>query len=248
MALTKAMSKIRRKQIATAIFDRYVGVVQRGPYTGLKLGSRSNISQGPLGLKVLGLYEKPVVSELECRAPYTDLINLGAADGYMSLGPLHAGFCKRSICFELTQQGRDAVAKNAAANGLETKIVVRGKADETLPAQLTALGYDARKSVMLCDIEGAEFDVFTTGTLQFLHGTPLIIELHDRFLPQGTALRNALIARLPTGSSWKILTSGALSFDGIPDLEQLEDTDRGLVLSEGRKLPGEWLVVDYPAV
>ena len=69
MALTKAISKIRRKQLATAIFDRYNGIVQRGPYRGLKLGSRSNISQGPLGLKVLGLYEKAVVAELESRAP-----------------------------------------------------------------------------------------------------------------------------------------------------------------------------------
>ena len=165
----------------------------------------------------------------------------------MSLGPLRAGFCKRSVCFELTQQGRDAVARNALANGLQSQIVVRGKADETLPAHLTALGFDARQSVVLCDIEGAEFDVLTTDTLKFLQGAPLIVELHDRFMPQGVALRMALIARLPAGAVWKILTADALSFYGIPDLEQLEDTDRGLVLSEGRKLPGEWLVVDYPS-
>ena len=164
----------------------------------------------------------------------------------MSLGPLKGGYCQRSVCFELTQTGRDAVHRNATANGLQAQIVLRGKADETLTKQLTELGFVASQSLLLCDIEGAEFEVLTAEALQFLRGTPLIIELHDRFMPQGTALRAALIDRLPDGATWKIMTADTLSFHGIPDLEAMEDSDRGLVLSEGRKRPGEWLVVDYP--
>ena len=60
-AISKALMKQRRKMLAKAIFDRYGGIVQRGPYANMKLGDRSNISQGPLGLKILGLYENIVV-------------------------------------------------------------------------------------------------------------------------------------------------------------------------------------------
>ena len=57
-----------------AIFDRYGGIVQRGPYANMKLGDRSNISQGSLGLKILGIYEKLVVEKISSLAKFDDFI------------------------------------------------------------------------------------------------------------------------------------------------------------------------------
>ena len=53
------------------------------------------------------------------------------------------------------------------------------------------------------------------------------------------------IARLPQGADWQIVAARALEFDGIEDLEEMHDIDRALVLSEGRKKRGEWLIVTY---
>ena len=33
-------------------------------------------------------------------------------------------------------------------------------------------------------------------------------------------------------------------FEGIEDLERMHDIDRALVMSEGRKVIGEWLVIE----
>lgn len=34
--------------------------------------------------------------------------------------------------------------------------------------------------------------------------------------------------------------------NGIPVIEALSDNDRALVCSDGRKILGEWLIVNYP--
>jgi len=246
-AITKAAAKKRRKMLANEIFARHGGVVQRGAYKGLRLDGDSNVSRGPLGLKILGLYEHLVVDEITASGPFRDLVNFGAADGYMSLGPLYAGQCQRSICFEMTQQGRDAVAGNARLNGLADKVEIRGKADDSVMAQLTELDVDPAQALVLCDIEGAEFDVLNEKVLEDLRGAKIIVELHDRIMEGGTALREALIARLPAGARHRLLRAGeSLAFADIADLDALNDNDRALVMSDGRKVFGEWLVIDYP--
>lgn len=243
-AASKAIAKQRRKSLSNEIFSRHNGEVQLGAYKGLKLQGDSNVSRGPLGLKIFGLYETQVVNEITASAPFTDLINLGAADGYMSLGPLFAGLCDRSICFEMTEEGRNAVQANAEMNGVAENVVIRGIADETLGAQLNEIGADLSKSVILCDIEGAEFDVLTEELLAALKNARIIVELHDRVMPGGLALREALIARIPEGNHARILKAEANTFNGIEELERMHDIDRSLVLSDGRKIIGEWLVIE----
>ena len=245
--ITKATAKARRKMLANEIFERHKGKVQRGEYKGLLLDGSSNVSRGPLGLKILGFYEKAVVEEIVASAPFKDLINFGAADGYMSLGPLYAGFCQRSICFEMTQKGRHAVACNAELNQLTDKVEIRGIVDDSILSHFDEINVSTKQTLILCDIEGAEFDVLNTKVLNDLRGAKIIVELHDRLMEGGVALRNALIERLPDGARYRILRSGeTLSYNGIEDLERLSDNDRALVLSDGRKIFGEWMVIDFP--
>ena len=245
--ITKATAKVRRKMLANEIFERHKGKVQRGEYKGLLLDGSSNVSRGPLGLKILGFYEKPVVEEIVASSPFKDLVNFGAADGYMSLGPLFAGFCQRSICFEMTQKGRHAVACNAELNHLTEKVEIRGIVDDRILSHLDEIDVSPKQTLILCDIEGAEFNVLNAKVLNDLRGAKIIVELHDRVMEGGVSLRNALIERLPDGARYRILRSGeSLNYKGIEDLDRLSDNDRALVLSDGRKVFGEWMVIDYP--
>lgn len=243
-ALSKALTKTRRKKLANKIFDHYSGVVQRGPFRGLQLQGDSNVSRGPLALKIFGLYEHQVVEELSAAAPFGDLVNLGAADGYMSLGPRYGNLCQRSICFEMTKQGREAVRLNAERNEVADTTIIRGIADETLLDQLHEENVDFSNAVILCDIEGAEFDVLTSDVLNAVKGAKIIVELHDRLMDGAEELRQALIDRIPTGCTHRLITADAVSFAGIEHLERMHDLDRSLVLSEGRKVIGEWLVIE----
>ena len=245
-AISKALMKQRRKMLAKAIFDRYGGIVQRGPYANMKLGDRSNISQGPLGLKILGLYENIVVEKISSLKKFDDFINFGAADGYMALGPLFNKSCKRAICFEMTEEGRAAVKRNADINNLGENIVLKGEDNSDAVKLLEELRVNPGKSVVLCDIEGAEFSVLTKEIFSFLRGATIIIELHDKLVNDGTGLREKLIENIPKDAKLEILSyKQAATFEGISDLEELSDNDRALVMSEGRKYFGEWLVVEY---
>ena len=72
----------------------------------------------------------------------------------------------------------------------------------------------------------------------------IIIELHDRLINDGQGLRKSLIDNIPKGINYEIIADHkSINFNGIRDLEELNDNDRALVMSEGRKFFGEWLVV-----
>ncbi len=244
-AIQKAVVKLRRKRVSRGLFAAFGGHVKYGPFKGLKLGGDANTSAGNLGAKVCGIYEQTLLDRLRVLAPFNDVVNFGAADGYFSLGFLVAGMAKRSICFEMTQQGRDAITRNAIANGQAQAVEVLGIADDTAGPQLRDLGFKADGGLVLCDIEGAEFSVLSKTVLNDLRGATLVVELHDRLMPEGLALREALIARLPKGAHHEVLKSAPADWVGIPEIEAMTDNDRALVCSDGRKILGEWLIVTY---
>ena len=247
-AIEKAMVKQRRKRVSRKLFHAFGGVVQNGPFKGLKLGGDANTSAGNLGAKIFGLYETEVLDKIQELGPFTDIVNFGAADGYFALGVLVGKLARRSICFELTEQGRASIGRSARNNGLIQQVEVRGAVDESVGDQLVELRISPTKTLILCDIEGAEFTIFTAKLLSQLAGASLIVELHDRLMPEGLRLREELIKRLPPEAVPKILVSRPKDWRGIESIESLEDNDRALVCSDGRKVLGEWLVVTYPSV
>lgn len=244
-ALEVAFTKLRRKRISRRVFGKYNGVVQQGPFKGLKLSGNANTSSGNLGAKLFGLYEQEVLSELDKLGPFDDIVNVGAADGYFSLGTLVSGMAQRSICFEITETGRKELQNNADANKLADQVVILGAADENTHAKISKLGFNAEKGLVFCDIEGAEFDLFTDEFLNDFKGATLIIELHDRLMSEGTILREKLIGRLPDEANYTILKGQPKDWAGISDVEDMSDNDRALFCSDGRKVLGEWLIVTY---
>lgn len=242
-ALEKALVKRRRKRVSRALFRRHGGVIQRGLFRGLSLDGEANISQGMLTLKIFGLYEHVVVEKISELGPFNDVINIGAADGYFSLGLLKAGLAQRSICFEMTEAGRAAILRNAQRNGLADRVIILGRADASIAQHLAPTGFRPARALVLCDIEGAEFEVLSADFLRVLEGATLIVELHDRIHSGRPDRRDALIANLPAGTRHEIIKSVPPPWSGIEDIESLSDNDRALVTSEGRRAIGEWLVV-----
>ena len=242
----KAVVKLRRRRIAQNLFDQFDGEVQRGPFAGLKLDRNNTASKGLLALKIFGLYESVVIDAIVQSGPYSDLINIGACDGYFTLGLLKSGLVKRSICFETFEKRQQAIRRYAAANELSEQVFVLGEATESIGDDISRFQFDAQNSLLICDIEGAEFELLSRGFMQQLQGTTMIIELHDRLNSRSTRPRDELIDRLPDGYQHQILTWQPPDFGGISELDELTDNDLALVLSEGRKVRGEWLFA-WPA-
>lgn len=232
---------MRRLQLNQAIYQRLNGVVRYGPLAGFGLIEESSWGNDKAA-KLLGFYEQELMARMvPAMGPRTLFIDIGAADGFYAVGMLHAGLAQRCIAFELTEQGRAVIRATAERLGHAERIQIEGACDET--SLLQALhGLDRRQMVMLCDAEGAEFDILSDAVLASLSGASLFIEIHDHSA-DGPARYQALKAR---AARWFCLTeihkAGRNPYH-YAELKDLDDTDHWLVCSEGRDPDQKWLAL-----
>jgi precorrin-6B methylase 2 len=235
--------KTHRKALARSVFKEYGGVIQRGPFAGVKFDGQANISEAAHGLKIFGLYEEPVMERLLGHAGVDTFIDVGAGDGYYPVSLLAKGGFRQAFAFEATEVGRAAIARNARLNGVADRLRIFGRAGDDFVAQLAALKLDWRTTVILIDIEGAEFGLLSEALLTLTRGARYVVELHDTYQAD-TSARTNLLARLAPHWKTEIILDRARDWHGIEQLQKWHDLDRALLVSEGRKLIGEWLVAE----
>lgn len=240
-SLEKAVAKLYRKRIARRIYENSDRSVRYGPFKGMRLPARAHISSAPLALKMFGLYEPEVLAFLTGLEDRDTLVNLGAGDGYYSVGLIHAGTVRRALSFEIDAGGREAIRNNAREHGMEGSIGIFGPADRELATTLAREGVDPSRTIILSDIEGAEFEVIDDALVSAMKGACWAIEIHDFAVSDGAAKLEALQARLARHNGVEIVKAGPRDWRGIPELEALHDNARALVTSDGRKQLGRWL-------
>lgn len=241
-AIEKAFVKQYRKRMSRRLFEHSDGVVARGPFKGMKLGSLSHLSVGPLALKLFGLYEVEVADVLAGLKGRRTLVNIGAGDGYFSIGMVLAGVVENSVCFELDGKGRDAIRRHAELNGVGARIAIHGAADASLLRKLEQEGVDPAATAVLCDIEGAEFGVLDKALIGHFAETVFVVEVHPFAVSDGAAALAALEQRFAATHRVERVSARPRDWSGIPEIEALNDNARALVVSEGRKELGLWLV------
>lgn len=152
-------------------------VVQAGPFAGLRYPpERFEDIDAPVA-KLVGTYEQELHSVFEqAQGPFYDV---GSADGYYAVGMALRGH--PVIAWDSSRSARDLCAEVARLNGVT--IDQRGLYDG---APLTG-------GLMLCDIEGAEVELFSADVAR---GLPtVLIEVHeDNFPSAGEQLRAAFAA------------------------------------------------------
>ena len=240
--LSYAVEKKRR--LMSQQLSQQVGhTVQYGPFKGMKFSSNEWWGGADHAAMLLGLYEKEVLQSLMDSDTGRDVfVDLGAADGYYSIGALTSGRFKTSYAFEITDQGRRVIAANAQLNGCTDRIQILGQATSEFYQQLPAdqLG----RAVVLVDVEGAEFEILTPRTLAHLKDSVVIIELHDWFFPDGERKLAQLKQDANPYFELSTMTMGARDLSTYPELAQLNDSERWLMASEGRNRLMTWLRLD----
>ena len=122
----------------------------------------TNWGEGDRAAMLLGIYEMEVAASLaDVPEGYRIFVDIGAADGYYSVGLLHSDKFDRAICFEINEFGRRTISRLAAQNDVATRITLLEGADPGFPEKLAGIGADLSKCVFLLDIEGHEFDLLT---------------------------------------------------------------------------------------
>lgn len=233
----------RRIQLGKDLFAQFGGVVRHGPFAGMTLSQTSSWTPSDLCPKLLGTYEIETIGAIGgFLAPSKTLINVGAGDGFFTIGFARSGLCGHVLAFELNPDGRRIIQDMAATNSVADRVTIFGAAGDDFIANLREAGVPLGECVALIDIEGGEYALLTTETLVALSRTPLVVELHAGLVPDGVPMENELMTRLKRVYDVTIIRTGARRFDRFADLAALSDDDRWLMASEGRPYAMEWAV------
>ena len=229
----------RREFLSFDLAKKLNFTVKYGPFKGLELVDNLNWSNSDLAPMLLGTYEQPILDWIEkYSGNFTNFINLGAGDGYYVAGMLKASLTKRAYAYEITDIGRDRIAANTRLNGIQDAVVVRNIATEDFVNDFS--DDELADSLILVDIEGAEFELLNAKVIARLAKSQMIIELHE-FVSYGELKVSKLLSELNITHKLSIISTGSRNLDDIQELNGINDSDRWLLVSEGRPMIMKWV-------
>ena len=218
-----------------AIHETAGGMVQDGPFRGLKLGRTAHWGDDMIAM-LLGLYEQEVVAALFARdlGTYSVFVDVGAANGYFAVGMA----LKASLpvaAFEIDSASRAVIRANAALNGVAVDL----REEATAAALQAVLGGTEGRALVLVDIEGAELAVLDPAAAPDLARADLVVESHR---VEGRASVDVLAERLAaTHDAVPLPREGRNPFRSA-HLNAIPDNEAWACLSEQRGAGSGWVL------
>ena len=152
------------------------GIVRHGPFAGLKYPELTSIGSA-LYPKLLGSYESELHPWMEevCSAGYSEVIDVGCAEGYYAVGLAMRIPPAMVYAYDIYEGAQYLCANCAAANQVADRLSVRAEftADELRGIPIRERG------LIVCDCEGGETQIFTEQTRHHFANWDLLIETHD---------------------------------------------------------------------
>ncbi len=215
-------------------------VVARGPFRGLRYPSAEAIGSS-LYPKLLGCYERELAELVEklCLVPYTEIVDIGCAEGYYA-----NGFARRHrqaivYAFDSDGRARELCSQMSSLNEVADRVSVN---DTCSPASLLRIPIRQR-ALFFSDCEGYELKLFTDDLVRSLRQHDFLIETHD-FLQieistvlEATFSRNGFhVTRIKSVDD----IEKARIYE-VPELQQCSLIERFQILAERRPRIMEWL-------
>ena len=177
-----AQTRKRNHEILGSVFGGNTEV-RDGPFAGMKYVE--NASGSTLLPKIAGCYEAPIrdwVEEVIAGRRYDKILVIGSAEGYYAVGFAVRLPEARIIAYDIDAGARELCRRMAALNGA-ANVDVRESCDwAELDAEI------GERTLVFCDIEGAERELLDPRRVRGLARADLIIESHDSYLPGMTEL------------------------------------------------------------
>ncbi len=154
------------------------GIVLDGPFKGIKLKNQYSIGSS-LFPKIVGSYEECLHKKLYefSLFQYDQIYNIGAGEGYYSLGLAKLfNYKGKIISIEGNLKNVEFLKQNIIANRLESKIEVDNSFINENYFQKTD---PQKRNFIFCDVEGEEKILFNEQNIKNFKNSDLIIEIHD---------------------------------------------------------------------
>jgi SAM-dependent methyltransferase len=208
-------------------------IVLNGPFRGMRYMASSSGSM--LGAKLIGSYESQLQKWLEeaIAADYDRIVDIGCAEGFYAVGLALKLPSADVIAFDTNPEALRLLRELAALNGVGSRIDARA---ECTPSLLRTLATD--KTLIVCDIEGAEAELFPDESVAALATTDAIIECHDDQVP---GITQRLIARFAATHRIEMVVHERKEPSRYPQLAALSASEAMFLLDEKRVMDQCWL-------
>ncbi len=229
--------RVRRRKTAARLEE--TGKLGDTILSGAFQGMRYPESGSSCGIeKILGAYEaelREVVEEIAGR-PYSEIIDVGCAEGYYAVGMAMRQPEALVYAFDTNPRLLAACRRLASANQVEARLRFG-----SLCTPETLAGIEIRrKGFLLCDCEGYELQLLDPNAVPLLKELDILVETHDFVDPSITGtLRDRF---RPTHEIRTIHSHGPRPAD-YPQLGGLSSPEIESLLWEDRPAPMDWLVL-----
>jgi hypothetical protein len=218
------------------IFKEYLNndwTVRHGPFAGMRYAPLTSSSL--LSPKVLGSYESPIHQWITDAIAhnYNKILNIGCGEGYYAVGFSLKSKGTHVYAYDINEQARKNVATIAKLNGTTDNLHI---GEECTVAELQREVTSG--TLILCDIEGGEFDLFPPDLIPRLSQADLIIETHDSCRPGVT---ETLADRFLPSHRIEITYHCAKTAKTFPVLESIPIKEHAFLLEEGRPRNQRWM-------
>ncbi len=211
--------------------------VLHGPFVGLRYPEGRKAYGSSFSPKIIGSYEEclhyPIASLVN--VDYDEIHDIGCAEGYY-LGGLSMMFPNAKVFgYDISSEAVELAQRLIDENGLtSTAVTVRDVKPDfwaTFPGE--------KRTLIICDIEGAELELFDESAARKLENADLIIELHD-FLDG--RIKPALLEAFELTHDVEVVSDRSRDTTKYSSLQNLPLRECELLLDEGRPCKMEWLV------
>lgn len=230
----RLLAKWRSVLIQNTVVQQQGLAVGQGPFQGMAFIAQS--AEGCHVPKLLGCYEQPLhglLASLPARG-YDTVLNVGCAEGYYAVGLARLLPRAQVRAHDLNPQARQACQELARRNGVQDRVQVGGL---LRPQDLAGLGHG--RTLLVCDIEGAELELLDPSLAPALAGMDILVESHECLRPGitralGERLASSHHLRLIQDDGQRQLQPMPAWFMGLDHLDQL------LATWEWRSGPTPW--------
>jgi precorrin-6B methylase 2 len=201
--------------------------ILNGPFKGIKYPS-IDITELTLAPKISGSYEghlTPLINEL-VKIPFNNIIDVGCAEGYYAVGLAKLIPQSTVHAYDINEKDLEFCKKMADLNNVSNITLNRFCSPETL----INFNYGER-SLIFCDCEGYELDLFTEDAIKALKNTDVIIELHDVINP---IISETLLERFKQSHDIRIINNSNVDYSKLQGMDNLTPGERAFAVYEHR--------------
>ena len=223
-----------------SLLNKYGSNILHGPYEGCVYRVAS--TWGDPVLKLLGMYESclhDTITKLKHHCYGYNLIDLGCAEGYHANGLAKLLNPQNILLSDINNYSIDTCIELLRANQSISNILTTAQA---AGSDLYNFLHRNPRSVLICDIEGGERDLFANDDLiSSLSESYLVIEMHA-FLDR--EICDYLLSRFCLSHNATIINEVDIAPSSIMELTHLPGFERFVVCCETRPEIMTWLYLE----